>query len=177
MACRRRYLIDQWSVSRILPLRHQVGPVAIVPGKMIGGEIDEDEHWTARMFCARSCASQPHKRNCRVRSGACRDLLGEEMLDAGRGLEAARAHEGAQRGIKRKRTIATASQCGGQPAPNAAGRYPCHEIGEAAERARGETRRERCTLCTSSGRRHFRRGSGVPCRRKTRNASRSHSAA
>ena len=43
-------LIDQWSVSRILPLRHQVGPVAIVPGKMIGGEIDEDEHWTARMF-------------------------------------------------------------------------------------------------------------------------------
>src|SRR5215469_18706075 len=61
-----------------------------------------------------------------------------EMLDAGRGLEAARAHEGALRRIERERLVAAALERERQAAIDMAGRQPRHEIGEAAERARRE---------------------------------------
>ena len=73
------------------------------------------------------------------------DILGaevariEEALDAGRGLETARAHEGAIGRIERKRRVAAAAQRQRQAAFDAAGGDARHEVGKPAERARGET--------------------------------------
>ena len=59
-----------------------------------------------------------------------------EMLDAGGGLETARAHEGAKGRIERQRIVAAAAQRQRQPALDPAGRDAGHEIGKAAERTR-----------------------------------------
>src|SRR5712672_2838417 len=58
------------------------------------------------------------------------------MLDAGGGLEAARAHEGAIGRIERDRVVAAAAQRQRQSALDAARGDPRHEVGEAPERAR-----------------------------------------
>src|ERR1700730_7851118 len=65
-------------------------------------------------------------------------VLIEEMLHASGGLEAPRAHEGAQRRIERKRAIAAAAQRRRQPALDAADGNARDEVREAAEGARRE---------------------------------------
>src|SRR5262249_34802220 len=67
--------------------------------------------------------------------GAERALI-EKFLHAGRGLEAPRAHEGAERGIDRERAIAASTQRRWQPAFHPAGGDLRHVIGEASKRAR-----------------------------------------
>src|SRR6516165_12460619 len=62
-------------------------------------------------------------------------VLVVETLHPGGGLETARAHEGAERGIEREGVITAASQRGRQAAIDAAGRNPGDEIGETAEAA------------------------------------------
>ena len=70
------------------------------------------------------------------------DVLGAEIvrvievLDTGRGLETARAHERAERRIQRDRVVAAAAQRQRQSALDAARGNAGHEIGEPAERAR-----------------------------------------
>ena len=61
-----------------------------------------------------------------------------EVLDAGRGVEAARAHEGAIGRIERDGVVAAAAQRHRQAALDPARGDAGDEIGEAAERARGK---------------------------------------
>ncbi len=128
--------VDRRHVAQILPLRHQVGPVAVVPGKMIGGEIDENEHRAARVLLADHPRRSVEEETVGLDRFRAQIVLVVEMLHAGRGLEAARAHEGAERRIEREGAIAAAPQRRRQPAIDAAGGDAGHEIGEAAERAR-----------------------------------------
>ncbi|MBA7639787.1 hypothetical protein ES703_47447 [subsurface metagenome] len=67
------------------------------------------------------------------------EILGiQEVLDSGRGVEAARAHEGAIGRIERRGVVAAAPQRHRQAALDPARRNAGDEIGEAAERARRE---------------------------------------
>ena len=103
---------------------------------MIGGEIDEGEQRRLDRLL------RDQLQRLVVEEAVGLDVLGaeivriEEVLDAGRGLEAARAHEGAIGRIERKRRVAAAAQRQRQAALDAARGDAGHEIGEAAERAR-----------------------------------------
>src|SRR5712692_1955027 len=93
--------VDRGGISRILPFRQQIRPPAGVPGIMVGGEIDEQEH---RALAAPALDHPP--RGVVVEPigldavGAERALV-EKFLHADGGLEALRAHEGAERRIDR----------------------------------------------------------------------------
>ena len=103
---------------------------------MIGGEIDEGE----QRRLGRLLGDQPH--GLVVEEAVRLDVPGaeiariEEVLDAGGGLEAARAHEGAIGRIERQRAVAAAAQRQRQPALDPPRGDAGDEIGEAAERAR-----------------------------------------
>src|SRR5580658_10617665 len=130
--------VNRRHVAQILPLRHQVGPIAVVPGEMIGGQIDEDEHRAARMFLADHPRRSVEEKTVRFDIFRAQIVLIEEMLHAGRGLEALRAHEGAERRIERKRAITAAPQRRRQSALDSAGGNAGDEVREAAEGTRRE---------------------------------------
>src|ERR1700730_14377182 len=93
-------------VAEIAPIRRQIRPEAVVPRKMIGGEIGENEQ--------RAAAALALDHLC------CLVVEKRVGLDAGGLLETARAHEGAARRVKRKRLVAAALQRVRQTALDAA---------------------------------------------------------
>ena len=136
--------VDHGLVAGLAPGRHQVRAKPGFPGKMIGGEIDEHEQRRRRRFLRHQLQGLV------VEEAVGLDVLGAEivrvveMLDAGGGLETARAHEGAIGRIERDRVVAAAAQRQRQSALDAARRDAGHEIGKPAERARRQARPARC---------------------------------
>src|SRR5579862_8882081 len=128
--------VDRRYISQVLPLRHQVGPIAEVPGEMIGGEIDENEHRAVLVLLLDHLRRGIEEKTVRLDIFGAEIVLIVEMLHAGRGLVATRAHERAERRIEREGAIAAAAQRRRQSALDASGGDPGHEIREAAERAR-----------------------------------------
>ena len=130
--------VDHGRVAGRAPGRHQVGAKFRLPGKMIGGEIDEHEQRRRRRLLRHQSDGLV------VEEAVGLDVLGAEivrvveMLDAGGGLETARAHERAIGRIERDRFIAAAAQRQRQSALDAAGGDPGDEIGKPAERPRRE---------------------------------------
>ena len=82
---------------------------------MIGGEIDEDEHRTARAFLLDHSRRGVEEETVGLELARAEIVPVVETLHAGGGLEAARAHERAERRIERERAIAAAAQRGGSP--------------------------------------------------------------
>src|SRR5262249_21249834 len=84
-------VVDLERISRIDPVGQEIGTVMVVPGKVVGGEVDEDK--------SRTVGSSDHLRGLVVKEnvGIGRpdaQLLGiEEMLDAGGCLKTAGAGE------------------------------------------------------------------------------------
>ena len=99
--------VDGGMLPGSLPLGHQVGAPAEIPGKMIVGEIDEDEHRSVRVLAREHCRAGVEEKTIGL-DRRRRDVLVVETLHAGGGLEAARAHEGAERGIDRERAVTAA---------------------------------------------------------------------
>src|SRR4029077_20679479 len=94
--------IDRRHIAEILPLRHQVGPIAMVPWEMICSEIDEEKHRpVSALFAYHACGGVEEEAVWLQIPGA-EVVLIVEALHAGRGLETPRAHESAQRRIKRE---------------------------------------------------------------------------
>src|SRR5262249_355875 len=102
---------------------------------MIGGEIDENKHWVLFVVFGDHSRRGIEEETIRFKLARTEIMLVVEMLHTGGGLEKARAHERAERGIEREGAIAAASQRRRQAAIDAAGRNPGDEIGKPAEAA------------------------------------------
>src|SRR5215469_10554579 len=127
--------VDRRHVARILPLRHQIGPVAMVPGEVIGREINENEHRAVLVLFGDHSRCGIKEETVRFDLARTEIVLVVETLHAGGSLETARAHERAERWIEREGAITAASQRGRQAAIDAAGRDSDDEIGKTAEAA------------------------------------------
>ena len=114
----------------------EVGPIMVRPGEMIGSVIDQHEQ--------RGSAALPRDQFDgivvveRVRFDIRRRIIFDviEMLDAGCGLEAARAQEGAEKRKQAEGAVAAPAQRIRQPPLHPAGGNAREEFGKAAIGAR-----------------------------------------
>src|SRR4029450_2595184 len=103
-----KIFVDLKRISRIDPVGQEIGTVMVVPGKVVGGEVDEDKNRTVGL--------RDHLRGLVVKENvgigrADVQLLGiEEMLDAGGCLKAAGAGEGPEPGIEAVGAVAALAQ-------------------------------------------------------------------
>src|SRR5262249_48771015 len=125
--------IDRRHIAEILPILHQVGPIAMVPWKMISGEINEDKHRPVGALFGEHACGGVEKETIRFQIPGAEVMLSVETLQTGLGLEISRAHKSTERRIKRKGAIAAALQRRRQTAVDAAGGNSRHKIGKAAE--------------------------------------------
>src|SRR5207247_8070398 len=100
--------VDLLHVAWIFPLLRQIRPVAIVPGKVISGEIDENEYRSVFVLFGNHSHRCIEEETVRFELARTEIVLLVETLHAGGGLEAARAHERAQSRIERNGAIAAA---------------------------------------------------------------------
>src|SRR5262249_28466675 len=89
-----KVFVDLERVSRIDPAGHEIGTVVVIPGKVVGGEIDEDKDRTVAAISSDHLGGTVVKEDVSIgRAGV--QLLGiEEMFDTGGCLKAAGAGEG-----------------------------------------------------------------------------------
>src|ERR1700693_2750391 len=107
--------IDPRRIAELAPVRRQFRLVDRRPRKMIGGDVDEYKQWPAVLFAgdrARGLVEIVAVGLYVV--GRAEVRLIEEMTDARRGLEAARAEKFPRGGIERDRSVAAAAQRLGQ---------------------------------------------------------------
>src|SRR4029450_1377094 len=125
-----KIFVDLERISRIDPVGQEIGTVMVVPGKVVGGEVDEDKN--------RTVGSRDHLRGLGVKEnvGISRpdvQLLGiEEMLDAGGCLKTAGAGEGPEPRIEAVSAVTARAQRVRQAALDPPGGQAGNRFGEAA---------------------------------------------
>src|SRR5262249_40053609 len=129
---------DMGRVAEVVPIRRQIRPEAVVPRKMIGGEIGENKQRAAAALALDHPRRLVIEKRVGLDAAHAHVFAVEKSLDAGGLLEAARAHERAARRIERKSPVAAPAQRMWQSAGDAAGCDAGDEIGEAPEGARGQ---------------------------------------
>src|SRR5689334_19375981 len=112
----------------------------MVPGEMICRKIDEDKHRPGGPMLGDRAGGGVEEEAVGLQIPRTEVVLIVEALHAGRRLEIPRAHERAERWIKRESAIATALQRRRQAAIDSSGRNARDKIGEAAERSRRQAR-------------------------------------
>src|SRR6516162_734019 len=104
-----KIFVDLERISRIDPFGQEIGTVVVIPGKVVGGEVDEDKDRTAIAVLSNHPSGLVVKEAVGVgRAGV--QLLGiEEMFDAGGCLKAAGADEGPEPGIEAVGAVAASA--------------------------------------------------------------------
>src|SRR6185369_12359506 len=107
-------LIDIRAIAEVAPAGLQIGPIASVPGEMIGSRIDKEEHRRAGALPGDGAQRKVEIMGVGLLKAA--QILGiEEALDAGAGVEAARADKGTVIRIHAEGAIAAMAQRMRQP--------------------------------------------------------------
>src|SRR3954462_947213 len=88
--------IDFERVSRVDPARQQIRTIAVIPGEVVDGEIDEHKNRAVVALLRDDAGSVVVVEAIRIRRPAAQLFGVEEMLDTCGGLEAARAHKSAE---------------------------------------------------------------------------------
>src|SRR5262249_51809259 len=107
-----KIFVDLERISRIDPVGQEVGTVVVIPGKVVGGEIDEDKNRTAGL--SDQLRGTIVKENIGIGRPRVQLLGIEEMLDASGCLKAAGAGEGPEPGIETVGAVAALAQRVGQ---------------------------------------------------------------
>src|SRR4029077_20749368 len=89
-------LIDFGWVSGICPARQKIRTIAVIPGEVIDGEIDEHKNRAVVALLCDDAGSVVVVEAIGICRSAAQLLGVEEMLDPGSGLEAAGAHKSAE---------------------------------------------------------------------------------
>ena len=130
--------VDVGRIARRFPIRRQLGPPAVVPGVMVGGEIDEEKHRPLLALALDHAHRGVVVETIGLDTVGAERVLVEKSLNAGGGLKIPGAHEGAKRGVDGEGAIPATMQRRRQAALHPPGGDLRHVVGEAPERARGE---------------------------------------